>query len=321
MLPAKDHLKVCFAHAAYRMAERFQLRNTGIAHVEVRTGEELARQLPDADVLVVSMMWRNALLGTAKRLGFIQSISAGTDQYDKELLRARGVRVASAAGVNAEAVAEHAMALILALSRRLPEARDNQHARHWRGMIGDLSRREDQLTGKTLLVVGMGRIGSRLARLAKAFEMRVVATKRDPAAAASGADAVYGTGRLRELLGEADIVAITCPLTPETANLIDAAALAAMKPTAHLVNVARGRVVDEPALIGALEEKRLAAAALDVTVEEPLPAASPLWSMPNVLITPHTAGETRAYEDGVIDLLLENLERLRRGAPPVNEVV
>jgi phosphoglycerate dehydrogenase-like enzyme len=213
------------------------------------------------------------------------------------------------------------MALILALARRLPEARDNQHARHWRGMIGDLGAREDQLTGKTLLVVGMGRIGVRLARLAEAFEMRVIATKRDPATAAAGADAVYGTERLRELLGEADIVALTCPLTPETQNLIDAAALAAMKPTAHLVNVARGRVVDEPALIKAITEKRLAAAALDVTVEEPLPASSPLWSMPNVLITPHTAGETRAYEDGVIDLLLENLERLWRGAPLVNEVV
>jgi phosphoglycerate dehydrogenase-like enzyme len=321
MLPAKDRLKICFAHVAYRMAERFQLRNMGLAHVEVRTPEELARHLPEVDVLVVSMMWKNELLGSAKRLAFIQSISAGTDQYDKALLRDRGVRVASAAGVNAEAVAEHAMALILALSRRLPEARDNQHARHWRGMIGDLARREDQLTGKTLLVVGIGRIGARLARLAKAFEMRVIATKRDPATAAAGADAIYGTWRLRELLGEADIVALTCPLTPETENLIDAPALAAMKPTAHLINVARGRVVDEPALIRALDERRLAAAALDVTVEEPLPAASPLWSMPNVLITPHTAGETRAYEDGVIDLLLENLERLWRGAPLVNEVV
>jgi phosphoglycerate dehydrogenase-like enzyme len=321
MLPPKDRLKICFAHAAYRMAERFQLRNAGIDHLEVRTAEDLTRQLPEADVLVVSMMWRNELLGGAKRLSFIQSISAGTDQYDKQLLRERGVRVASAAGVNAQAVAEHAMALILAIARRLPEARDNQHAMHWRGMIGDLAAREDQLTGKTLLVVGMGRIGVRLARLAKAFEMRVIAIKRDPATAAAGADAVYGTGRLRELLSEADIVALTCPLTPETEKLVDVAALAAMKPTAHLINVARGRVVDEPALIKALTEKRLAAAALDVTVEEPLPASSPLWAMPNVLITPHTAGETRAYEDGVIDLLLENLERLWRGAPLVNEVV
>jgi phosphoglycerate dehydrogenase-like enzyme len=231
------------------------------------------------------------------------------------------VRVASAAGVNAQAVAEHSMAMILALSRRLPEARDNQHARHWRGMIGEIARREFELAGKTLLVVGMGRIGSRLVRLAKAFDMRVIATKRDPSTGAEGADAVAGTDRLHEVLGEADIVALTCPLTPQTQNLIDAAALAAMKPGAHLVNVARGRVVDDPALIRALQEGRLAAAALDVTCEEPLPASSPLWTMPNVLITPHTAGETQAYEDNVIDILLENLDRLWRGAPLRNEVV
>jgi phosphoglycerate dehydrogenase-like enzyme len=321
MLPANDTLRICFAHAAYRMGERFALRDTGIAHVEVRTVEELTHALPEADVLVVSMLWRNELAAVAGKLRLIQSISAGTDQYDKALLRQRGIRLASAAGVNAEAVAEHAMALILALSRRLPEARDNQHARHWRGMIGDLARREDQLTGKTLLVVGLGRIGSRLARLAKAFDMRVLATRRDTAAGAAGADAIYGNDRLHGLLGEADIVALACPLTPETERLIDAAALAAMKPSAHLINVARGRVVDEPALIEALQQGRLAAAALDVTAEEPLPAASPLWSLPNVLLTPHTAGETRAYEDGVIDLLLANLERLRGGAPLVNEVV
>jgi D-2-hydroxyacid dehydrogenase (NADP+) len=321
MLPQKDQLQICFAHGAYRMAERFQLRNSGIAHVEVRTAEDLARHLPEADVLVVSMMWRNEHVGIAKRLKFIQSISAGTDQYDKQLLRERGVRVASAAGANARAVAEHAMALILALSRRLPEARDNQHAAHWRGMIGQIGRREFELAGKTLLVVGMGRIGSRLVRLARAFDMRVLATRRDPSAGAEGADVVAGTDRLHELLGQADIVALACPLTPETQNLIDDSALAAMQPGTHLINVARGRVVDEPALIRALQQGRLAGAALDVTLEEPLPASSPLWSMPNVLITPHTAGETRAYEDNVIDILLENLDRLWRGAPLRNELV
>jgi phosphoglycerate dehydrogenase-like enzyme len=321
MLPPKDRLKICFAHGAYRMSERFVPRGTGIAHVEVRTPGDLAQALPDADVLVVSGLWKNELADIAGRLRFIQSISAGTDQYDKQLLRQRGVRVASAAGVNAQAVAEHAMALMLALSRRLPEARDNQHARHWRGMIGEIARREDELAGKTLLVVGLGRIGARLVRLAKAFDMRVVGIRRDPTAGAAGADAVAGHGHLHELLGQADVVALTCPLTPETENLVDAAALAAMKPGAHLVNVARGRVVDEPALIQALQEGRLAAAGLDVTQEEPLPATSPLWTMPNVLVTPHTAGETRAYEDNVIDILLENLDRLWRGAPLRNEVV
>ena len=238
------------------------------------------------------------------------------------MLRAHGIRLANAAGVNAHAVAEHAMALILALKRHLHTGRDNQAAKQWRGMISEIGAREDELGGKTLLVVGLGRIGSRLARLAKAFDMRVVGIRRDASRGGEGADAVYAHDRLHEQLRSADIVALTCPLTPETTNLIDAKALGAMKPTAHLINVARGKVVDEPALIRALQEKRLAAAGLDVTQVEPLPATSPLWAMPNVLITPHTAGETQRYEDGVIDLLVENLDRLWRGEAALkNQVV
>jgi phosphoglycerate dehydrogenase-like enzyme len=322
MLPAKDQLKICFAHPAYRMADRFAARGTGIAHVQVHSPEEFAGALPEADVVVVSMMWKNDLVARAKRLKFIQSISAGIDQYDREVLRANGIRLANAAGVNAHAVAEHAMAMILALKRHLHTGRDNQATKHWRGMISVIGDREDELGQKTLLVVGLGRIGSRLARLAKAFDMRVVGIRRDPGRGAEGADAVYGHDKLMAQIASADVVALTCPLTPETTNLIDAKALAAMKPTAHLVNVARGRVVDEPALIAALQEKRIAAAGLDVTQVEPLPSASPLWAMPNVLITPHTAGETQRYEDGVIDLLVENLDRLWRGETALkNQIV
>ena len=115
------------------------------------------------------------------------------------------------------------------------------------------------------------------------------------------------------MLPQADFVALTCPLTPRTENLIDAQALAAMKRSAYLINVARGKVVYEPSLLEAIQQNRIAGAALDCVWEEPLPATSGLWSLPNVLITPHTAGETRRYEDNVIDLLLENLERLWRG--------
>ena len=322
MLPPKTGLTICFAHAAYRMAERFALRDAGIAHVQVRTADELAKALPDADVLVVSMLWKNELAKIATKLKFIQSISSGVDWYDKEVLRAHGIRLASAAGVNATAVAEHAMALMLALQRKLPEAVVNQGAKRWRGMISEIAAREDQLTDKTLLIVGMGRIGSRLAKFAKAFGMRVLATKRDPSTGVEGADAVYRNDRIGELLGQADIVALTCPLTPETEGLIDAKALAAMKPTAHLINVSRGRVVDETALIAALQAKRIGAAGLDVTQEEPLSGASLLWAMPNVLITPHTAGETQRYEDAVIDILLDNLDRLWRGETALhNQVV
>jgi D-2-hydroxyacid dehydrogenase (NADP+) len=312
-LPARDKLTICFAHVAYHMGERFALRNTGLDWFEVRSLEDLSARIQDVDVLLCSGLWRNELIPAAPRLVFIQSISAGTEQYSRDALGAAGIRVASAQGVNERAVAEHAIALILAMARQIPQARDNQTAKKWRGMIGDISKREDELGGKTLLIVGMGRIGSRLATLAKAFDMHVIAIRRDPSKGAGVADQVLGEDDLLGMLPQADFVAVTCPLTPRTQNLIDAKALAAMKPSAYLINVARGKVVNEPALVEALEQKRIAAAALDCVWEEPLPATASLWDVPNVLITPHTAGETRRYEDNVIDLLLENLERLWRG--------
>lgn len=312
MFPTRDSLTICFAHAAYRMKDRIELRDTGIKCFEVRAYDDLVKRIGEADVVLASGMWKNDLIPHAGKLKFIQSISSGMDQYSKELLGAKGIRLASAAGVNARAVAEHAIALILAIARRLPEARDNQHKKTWRGMIGDLAQREDELGGKTLLVVGMGRIGSHLARLAKAFDMKVVGIRRDPKAGANGADSIHGMGDLVKLVPDADFVALTCALTPETTGLMSAAAFAAMKPSSVFVNVARGKVADEAALIATMQAGKIWAAALDVTVDEPLPAASPLWTMPNVFITPHTAGETRAYEDNVLDILMENLDRLWR---------
>jgi phosphoglycerate dehydrogenase-like enzyme len=321
MLPPNDQLTICFAHVAYQMQARFEARNTGIRCFQVHARDQLEARVHEADVVCVSMMWQNGLIERATKLRFIQSISAGIDQYDREKLAARGIRLASAVGVNANAVAQHAMALILALARRLPEARDNQARHFWRGMISDLTQREDELGGKTLLIIGLGRIGGTLAQLAKVFGMRVIATRRNPAAGGS-ADAVHGMQALPELLPQADYVAVTCPLTAETERLINAEALVRMRASANLVNVARGRCVDEPALIEALKAGRIAGAALDTTVEEPLANASPLWGMPNVLITPHTAGETRRYEDNVIDILLENLDRLWRGETVLrNQVV
>ena len=321
-LPPRDRLSICFAHVAYQMQARFDARGTGLRCFQVRSREELAARIAEADVLSVSMMWSNELIARAPRLRLIQSISAGVDQYDRAALAQAGIRLASAAGVNANAVAEHAMALILSLSRRLPEARDNQARRIWRGMISDPAQREAELAGRTLLIVGLGRIGSRLARLAKAFDMRVLATRRDPAAGAGAADAVGGMEALGTMLPEADYVALACPLTPQTERLINAETLALMRPGAALVNVARGRCVDEPQLVAALGEGRIAAAALDCAAEEPLAESSPLWAMPNVLVTPHTAGETRAYEDNVIDILLDNIGRLWRAEAGLrNQVV
>ena len=322
MIAAADKIVICFAHVAYRLQERFAALETGINSFAVRDPESLEKRAGDADVLVISGLWRNQLLDRTRRLRFIQSIGAGTDQFPCQELEQRGIRLASARGVNAGAVAEHAMALMLALSRRLPEARDNQRKRVWRGMIGDLARREDELGGKTLLVVGLGDIGGRLAQLAKAFDMHVVGLRRHPAFGRGAADRVHAIDELSALLPDADFVALTCPLTAETENLIDAEALGRMKPTAQLVNVARGRVVDEAALIEALAAQRIAGAGLDVTAEEPLAPGSPLWAMEHVLITPHTAGETRRYEDNVIEILLDNLGRLWRGEEPLrNQIV
>jgi phosphoglycerate dehydrogenase-like enzyme len=322
LIPRKDELTICFAHVAYQMQAQFERRKTGIASFQAWDRDELEQRIGNADVLVISGLWRNELLDRAKRLRFVQSIGAGTDQFSRESLSRAGIRLASARGVNARAVSEHAMALMLALARRLPEARDNQSKRLWRGMIGDLSAREDELGGKTLVIVGIGAIGDRLARLAKAFDMQVIGLRRNPAAGPGGADAVHGLGELARVLPEADFVALTCPLTNETENLIDADALGLMKRSAFLINVARGRCVDEVALCRALSAGVIAGAAIDVTVEEPLPPTSPLWTMANVLITPHTAGETRRYEDNVLDILEENLGRLWRGESSLrNQIV
>jgi phosphoglycerate dehydrogenase-like enzyme len=322
ILPPPDRIVIGFAHSAYRLADEFRSRGRVVAMREAATPEQLDGVLGDVDVLVVSGFWRNAMLDRASRLRFIQSVSAGVDQYDKTLLRVRGVRLASAQGANERAVAEHALALMLALSRHLHLGRDAQSRRFWRPMIGDPSKREQEQGGRTVAVIGFGRIGQRFGRLARALGCRVIGVRRDAAPMPDAADDVIPIGRLGEALAAADVVVLACALTPETEQLVDAGALSRMKVSAHLINVARGRVVHQAALVQALADGRIAAAALDVAEEEPLPADSPLWTMPNVIITPHAAGETGRYEANVIDLLNENLDRLWRGeAELVNGIV
>jgi D-2-hydroxyacid dehydrogenase (NADP+) len=323
MFPEKQqHMTICFAHPAYQLQASYAAREPGTSSFQVHAKAELQERVAQADVLVVSGLWSNDLLELAPKLRFIQSIGAGTDQFDRDLLRTRGVRLASAQGVNERAVSQHAMALTLAMVRRIPEARDNQAQHHWRGMISDLTQREDELTGKTMLIIGLGRIGGRLAGLAKAFDMRVIGIRRDPSVGANNADEVHRFDRLPELIPAADIIVLTCPLTPETRGIIGRDAFGLMKPSAILVNAARGACVDESALVEAMQAGRIAGAAIDVTSVEPLAPESPLWDMPNVLITPHTAGETRRYEENVIDVLADNLGRLSRGETALrNQIV
>ena len=312
-LPGDDTLVVHFAHVAYRLAERFALRGAEIEHFQTWNQDDTRARIAEGHVLVLSGIWSDDLLDAAENLRFVQVCAAGYDRFDLDALRERGVALANGSGVNRNAVSDHAMALLLALARHVHTGRDRQREHAWRGMISDLGRREEELAGKTMLIYGLGSIGSRLARLARAFDMTAIGIKRDVANHDGSADDVRSPDRFLESLAEADVVVLTCPLTPQTENLIDADALERMKSGAYLINVARGGCVNEPDLVAALERGAIAGAGIDTTWEEPLVPDSPLWDFENALITPHTAGETRRYEDNVVDILIENIRKLQRG--------
>ena len=310
--PNKDSLRICFAHVAYALSETFQKRNTGISSFQVWDADSL-RVRSDYDALVISGLWNNDILSSAPDLRFLQSIGAGYDQFPLDELRSQGIRLANASGVNKNAVSEHTFSLILSLTRHLKSGARNQRDHFWRGMISDIPKREDELAGKTMGIVGMGAIGSRVAKIAKAFDMTVLATKRNPATAQGPADKVVTPDHIDEVLTESDFLVLTCSLNDQTRGLINADSLSRMKPTACLINMARGGCVDEGALVDALSSGVIAGAGLDVVEQEPLPEDSPLWDMDNVVLTPHSGGETQSYEDNVIDILLENVNRLTSG--------
>lgn len=322
MFPDPAQTFIQFAHPAYRLSERFALTGLEVANTQSWDRQAMSRAIADAHVLVVSGFWDNALLEQAGKLRFIQVCAAGYDTFDQDALRERGIRLANASGVNANAVSEHALALMLGLMRKIHTGRDNQKAHHWRGMISELDEREDELPGKTVLIFGAGKIGARLARLCRAFDTHVIGVKRDASSADAAFHEVHPSEAFASLLPRADLVVLCCPLTEQTHNLMNPSTFSAMKPSAYLINVARGGVVDEPALIRALENETVAGAGIDVTVEEPLAADSALWDFSNVILTPHTGGETRAYEDRVVEILADNLQRLWNGEDELrNQIV
>lgn len=318
---AARELTIGVCHSAYRIEPVIRERLPAVRVFQEWTTDAMRPRMPEVDVLMVSGAWHDTLLEGADKLKWIQAIGVGYNQFPLAELKRRDIRLTNAVGVNANAVSEHALALVLALARRLPEARDHQHRKHWRPMIGDPLAREDELGGKTLGIVGLGAIGNRLATFAKAFDMGVVGTKGNPASYQGPADEVWTPDRLGRLLDEADFVVLCCPLTPETTHLIGRAELKRMRASAYLINVARGPVVVEDELVAALQAGDIAGAALDVTIDEPLGADSPLWEMPNVLITPHTGGETSRYETRLVDIVVENIGRWERGEPFIHRIV
>jgi phosphoglycerate dehydrogenase-like enzyme len=209
-------------------------------------------------------------------------------------------------------------ALLLSLTRGIGTALEWQARKHWGRAEG--YRALTEIAGMTMGIVGFGQLGRGVAQRARAFELNLLAVDAQPGDGSPYVDEVWPPARLPELLARSDVVVITAPYTTVTHHLIDAAALAMMPPDAYLIAVSRGGIVDEDTLVAALRNGRLAGAALDVTEQEPLPPSSPLWKLPNVLITPHLAGASAAKERRCVEILRENLLRFTRGAPLLNVI-
>jgi phosphoglycerate dehydrogenase-like enzyme len=284
---------------------------------------------PVDDVEVLLRGWLvpeafDRLLARAPHLTWVHSATSGVERALTPAALARDVLVTNARGVFSRPIAEHVLMVVLAISRQLPDLLELQRERTWQPLEGR------ELRELTIGIVGYGSLGRSVASLASAFGARVVAMRRRPSESEAVRDAsdpppdddfpmeprvdrVVGPDGLRWLLAQSDVVVLAAPLTAETENMIDEAALTAMKRDAWLINVARGRLVDDNALVRALREHRIGGAALDTFRDEPLPQSSPYWELPNVILTPHTAWSSARVLDRSIELFCDNLVRFSRG--------
>jgi len=278
---------------------------------EVRNSYEgIEGVLRDAEVLF-TLSLRPAQLASARLLRWIHSPSAAVHQFMFPEFINSDVLLTNSREVHGPVVAEHVMALIFALAKKIPEATRFQQKHEWgQESIVNEGRRLQEVAGSTLGLIGVGSIGERVAKMAAAMGMRVIAVREHvERGSPEGVERVFAISELDALLGQSDFVVVAAPVTPATEKLINSARLAAMKPSACLVNVGRGRQVDEVALAEALRSCRIGGAALDVFAEEPLPPESPLWQLDNLLITPHTAGLTDKLWTRHYELFSQNLRR------------
>lgn len=251
----------------------------------------------------------------ASRLRWIHSTAAGVDQLLFPEVLDREILVTTSSGIH-HVLVEHVFAVLLAFSRRLHVAIRNQLQHRWERSPRTIG---DELAGQTLGILGLGRIGTELARLAQAFGMRVIGTKRTPGPV-PGVERVLPPERLPDVLREADAIVIALPLTPDTKGLIGEPELRMMKPTAVLINVGRGPIVQEAPLVRALREGWIGGAGLDVFEQEPLPPDSPFYGLENVIVTPHVSGASPHYMDHAVPVFCENLTLYLQGKPLHNVV-
>ncbi len=275
--------------------------------------------LDEAEVLLLGAVPASVLdhiVARSPRLSWIHSASAGVDRVSTAVVRERRLAVTNARGVFSRPIAEYVVLMSLAVSRRLPQLLELQRERTWQPLRGR------ELSELTVGIVGYGSIGEEVARLLAPFGCRILATRRHPerGAGSTGHVEMFGLDELREVLRASDIVVVAAPLTDETAGLIGAEQLAEMREDAWLINIARGRLVDELALRRALESGWIGGAVLDVFSEEPLSPDSPLYRTPNVIITPHTSWSSDRVIERTIDLFIDNLRSYRAGEPLGNLV-
>ncbi len=307
-----------------------QIRTTMPDHLHMAHTTDrdvIGPMLDDIEIIVGS--FPRDLLPQCPKLRWMQQWSAGADWLmEHPDVQTMEFTLTNASGVHAVPISEHIFAYLLAFARHIPQAVRAQQNRIWiangkqsdgaSGTSGDdLATLTDQdmleLKEKTLLLLGIGAIGERTAKLADAFEMRVVGVRHSPEKSVPHVEQMVGNDDLLDVLPEADFVVITLPLTPETKGLFDAEKIGAMKESAYLINIGRGEIVDEEALINALKQEKIAGAGLDVFQQEPLPEASPLWMMENVIVTSHYAGLTPRYDERAFNIFIDNLERYRNG--------
>jgi phosphoglycerate dehydrogenase-like enzyme len=307
--------------STYQFSAEAQERLREAAGTEVicvKSADDFMHHLPEAEVVCSYRMPREWRAHTA-RLRWLQGSGAGIDGLAPTgvLDAGSGIIVTTANGIHGTTISEYVLCSMLMFNRNWPEMVRLQDQHVWPRSAGwyHLSGRE--LDGQTISIIGLGSIGRNIARLARAFGMYVLATRRSTQLGESDPDVdeLHPMDHLHEVLRRSDYIVLAVPLTKQTEHLIGEAELRVMKPAAYLVNIARGRVIDEAALIQALREHWIAGAGLDVATQEPLPEDSPLYTLPNVILTPHISGVSEHYGERLAALFADNLRRYRTGQP------